>query len=78
MRIYGKTAHKDYEGIGVEFLSRCGNGDGMAELTASTGEKAVVVAAFAGPGGAHTVAPEEIFVRRVISGRESFPYLWAL
>jgi len=78
IRIYGRNASREYEGIEVEFINRTQSGNGLAILTAATGEKAKVIAAFAGPGGARTTDPDEIFIQTVIEGRDSFPYLWAL
>jgi len=78
MKITGKSASREYEGITIEFLSRDKDGVGEAILTAPTGEKAKVLASFAGPGGAHTIIPDEIFIRKIIEGRDEFPYFWAL
>ncbi len=78
IRIYGKWASREYEGITIEFINRDHDGNGMAILTAATGEKAKVSAAFAGPGGAKTTDPDEIYLHTIIEGRDSFPYFWAL
>lgn len=76
--IHGKTASREYEEISVEFLSRDKDGSGEAILTVPTGKKARVKASFAGPGGARTIEPDEIFIREILEGRDEFPYLWAL
>ena len=78
MKITGKNASRDYEGVTVEFIKREPDGSGEVILTTPAGKKAKLSASFAGPGGAHTTAPEEIFIREIIEGRDEFPYLWTL